>query len=347
MPFKFRKGGATRYANRGKAGKRKASYDGSSKYKRFKYPGISALLTAMLKRKSPGSTRRKSGRYGSKIKSVLKVNHKVYGQKNFQRKVMMAVSPVRMRVTGALRLEGINSGQSFASESWLQGRDNGTNTGLQTLFANTNGISQNAKERLYVVRNAMHFRVASSSNVIVNLTIYDIISREDVVYTDPDASPAYAFDNGMADLGNISPNQVGVSPFLCRRFTAKFKVVGTKKITLNPGEIHHHIVKVNHNWMVPYTRCQSANSVANMRGRTRHCLFVIEGSPAHQAADATQVGLGKTAVDICWDYKVECKYISDSSVQNVTLTNGVNPMKTLPDGQVFNDDAGQEEMIQT
>jgi len=73
---------------------------------------------------------------------------------------------------------------------------------------------------------------------------------------------------------------IGCKPTYAREFNNLYKVIKTKKLTLQPGQQHDHTVYHKYNKIVDSVRYQNSSSTS-IQGLTRFALVVFHGLLGH------------------------------------------------------------------
>lgn len=125
-----------------------------------------------------------------------------------------------------------------------------------------------------------------------NQTTADVIAPGQAMYTVASAFK-YGFVTQQSDSSNVQYQQHGVTPFMNKAFTDRYKIWKVKRCVLSVGQYKNfYIKKKNVNVKATILRDLTLSAIG---GVTTGILFVIHGGLGRSAAG----GVGNTAAAIC------------------------------------------------
>lgn len=214
-----------------------------------------------------------------------------------------------------------------------------------------------------VERAHVDYQMVNSSNSNITLWIYDFVPRKDVyseannnVYP-PDLAwytgSTTTFQGGNVTQAASAQNAITdpatypfATPFESSLFTAWYKVIRVKKLTLAPGVVHTHRVFskqskwIDDNELLPGSNANVAipNNLQYLGFKTILTMGVILGEPvhAHTAPGGNNVTAGVVALDMITRKYYEYRYASPQQRNSVKFVD-------LPTGEVVDviTEAGQ------
>lgn len=192
----------------------------------------------------------------------------------------------------------------------------------------TMGVGSSTTDRILIEKAVHEHFITNSTNANIIMWIYDIVPRKDLNTTDTVIRyPQTAWYNGMVTqqaTGNDTVN-LFTTPYMSKLFTTNFKVVKVSKVTMAPGVLHRHVVKVKHNhWISPTdfqntTINQSTSTVAFKGHVSVFSMAVIMSGPAHWTGDG-KVGTATAGIDVI----TKKMYTLRSGIAGVTHTYNTN-----------------------
>jgi len=199
------------------------------------------------------------------------------------------------------------------------------------------------------------YTIASSSNVLQKLIIYDIMPRRDlnhgVITTwDKAVNTKYMVNNSSMTsegYGEEYSYNIGSSPTKFEFFNRHWKVLRRTVVKLSPGEVHVHTAAFNLNkylagdYIIEDENLEVTND-AYIGWTSPFTLFTLMGSPVHDtdvSVDAGKtengnIGYSKAAVDILHETTSKYIYSPKQSViiyRDLTLTAGAITAETSVD----------------
>lgn len=280
-------------------------------------------------------------------------SYKKLGNGRRMSKILKAIStPNKTNATGVLQLESAAGAQGFVDLVWNTGNPQGAGDALSLydhLGAFT-GQQTIPSYRYMLEKTNMHIQFTNESGAQIVVTVYDLVCKMSQMGNNSQnparAWPAALLDNGSAySTGSKEvATTVGSSPYNAPGLMDDWKILRTRRIEMNPGQVHDHNFKQSFNkWVSPELWTGNDANIM-LRGITCACLLVVHGYPVNQAGD-TQAHRGiityaPTAVSAIWKYNTQWRWTQDNNVQTVTVLNGVTPINNGTGQTVMNDDAG-------
>lgn len=199
-----------------------------------------------------------------------------------------------------------------------------------------NATGQTTRPVLHLqCNNQWTFRSCSETPIV--LTVHHIIARKD-----HNVDPLDLWRNGLTDTykqfldcyatTSAARTSLGVTPFMSTPFCQHFKIIGTRRVTLGPGETHQMYVKQKAMKMVDGQYLK--NSTAKYRaGFTYALMFTIRGVLANDA----EGDVGVPGVKINYEVKQMYKWKLVNELNrdqfyyfdNSALTSALGPLREI------------------
>lgn len=177
----------------------------------------------------------------------------------------------------------------------------------------------------------------SCSETPIQLTVHHLIARKD-----HSQDPINLWQNGMYDTykqffdnyanPNAARTSLGISPFQSTPFCQHFKVIGTRRVTLGPGEIHQMYIKQKAMKFIDGQFLKNSSDKYR-KGLTYVVMFTIRGTLANDAEGDVGVPGVKVNYEVKQQYKWKLVNELNRDQQyyfdNSTLQTAVGAMREL------------------
>lgn len=296
---------------------------------------------------------------GSYLKRAWDQKNKRAGAKQARRTFKAKKKPI---LTGLVEQEGV--GGQLSKCHWPKGKmylPKSVHMALAPYFFSTNGASQliatvglqnvsapfsaltsadvstmlgkyvggGTINRVFVDRCYGELLLCNNFLSNANVTIYDVIAREDINST-PGNTPDTAWSTGVGDEGGTGFSIVGSTPLDSELFNQYWKVQQVTRVTLAQGAMHRHRIDYRINRLFHEERV--ANSTV-LRGATIYSLLVLSGQPDNDTVTLNQVTLGKAGLNIVRQVEYEFRFPANNSTK-LYQTNNLLSAFTTADGLI-------------
>jgi len=205
---------------------------------------------------------------------------------------------------------------------------NGINDLVALRTAANATVATEADIKLFMHESKNKFHLRSAHNSLITLTIYDIETKRQPMASAYD-DPLEAWEKGLQDMGLAVGHSLNINqtPSFSAEFRRWFRIKGTTKVLMEPGQQHEHTVYHKINRQVDTTAFGLGNLHA--AGLTTHCMFVFHGSLAHETAAPATVTYTAATIDVATFREQTFGFITQSptsygltSTLPVVLVNG-------------------------
>jgi len=218
-------------------------------------------------------------------------------------------------------------------------------TDLNQLYREYAGGYITKRNSLYIQNQYARFKITNQSNVVTDVYLYDLKARRDIDSGEtPDFTPTALMDDVVTSLVGsglsttaMDKNTIGFNPFTFRDFKRSWQLVKTKKVTLNPGQTHVHIMSSMGAKIIGGERITGHYAAKDV---TKALLMKVEGYPANDTTTVTNVGVYTGVLDVTWLAKTTLKGIPIDTRTIWPMQNQVDPPEGMAGARVMNDDSG-------
>lgn len=340
----------------------RAARAAKNKYKRWtKSVGTKSAWKSFRSWKPKGKSR--SG--GNRNTGEMGTSRKVFGSKkraNFDTRVKLAsAAPETFLASGQNQTSGTVGAQAWGQQMWQQGylSPNSDGTDIYTQWNALHGGAPTGKSDVFVNEMSSSKCIFSNASTgVTDLYIYDVKCIKDITGLETGwYTPLSAFDTGIVEEGMVGGGYtteartvIGCLPTQFRRFNQNYKIVGMKKVVLNPGQVHTHTTYNKGSKKIPMNILSPATGekLFCVAGTTYGVMWRAVGYPANDATTPTLVNIANTKVNMVWEHKNITRLVTSFTRSSHIITNTLNPKNALPAGaRVINDDAGTIGTIST
>jgi len=217
-------------------------------------------------------------------------------------------------------------------------------------IAAVNGETNADNRDLTLYGTDVQIRIASASNVLQEVTIYDIKSRTDHAFGDQDDSPVACWNNSNYQVnGNATPTAqlLESRPNMGPHFGANYKIVRTTRKVLNPGQGYVHLLKTSDNWRMYRGNITAFTTLTTVRNRTFGVLIITKGYPVGTLAAVDSVAVGAVSLDCQWSFHCTYGYSDPAGHTYTRIANNLDSLDNFVNPIVMNDDSGQTTAVET
>jgi len=267
-----------------------------------------------------------------------------------------------LRAQGAKRIEAASGLQAMWSHTFQQGLDgfkaqDGTHISNEwtVIGGGTDG------RMIYKKMTKLLMQLANNTNVCCNIDIYDLEVKEDAPATATEKEPVWylrqAWDDNFSAGDNTDYIQVrqGI-PTGKNIFTNHWKVVKKQTIKLNPGQVHDHAYVRYPHKRIEYGTNVGANTMEtgaggsmlqHIKGITYAVMVIVNGYPVNDRDNTALVNYSGVCVNATWHHTSVFHECNDNTRYYNYATNSLDPVGTLVNVNVMNDDAGAVQAYDT
>jgi len=247
---------------------------------------------------------------------------------------------------GSSRTQSRQNGQEWYSKVlWRPTWSATDGTDLNQLYREWAGVYITKKSNLYIQNQYAKFKVTNQCNTVCDVYLYDMKAARDIDTTEtPDFDPLALMDQVVTDMATagastaaMDKNTQGFNPFSYYDFKRSWRLVKSKKITLNPGQTHVHIMSTMGPKVVNGARITGHYATGDI---TKCLMMKIEGYPLNDTTTVSNVGTYAGAIDVTWTAKTTLKAMPVDTRSLWHMVNSVDPIETMAAPRVMDDDSG-------
>jgi len=216
--------------------------------------------------------------------------------------------------TRYLSSERITAGNGFqGAHAFIIGKT----TELDTITNNAQTVSaayRSSNASVLLENMQAKIRMTNSCNVPCTVTVYEMIARRSC-----EIEPVALWDKYLAAQGS-SCYTVGQTPFRAKGFGAYWKILKTRRMTIQGGAT----IRVNCNfevgWMLAKNELDDGNSQFNVPHLTRAVMVAGQGGLVQDSVNRSNVTTGD--VSIAWDMHINYKWSVNQANSTTIFENG-------------------------
>jgi len=156
--------------------------------------------------------------------------------------------------------------------------------------------------------------MTNSCNVPCTVTVYEMIARRSC-----EIEPVALWDKYLAAQGS-SCYTVGQTPFRAKGFGAYWKILKTRRMTIQGGATIHVNCNFEVGWMLAKNELDDGNSQFNVPHLTRAVMVAGQGGLVQDSVNRSNVTTGD--VSIAWDMHINYKWSVNQANSTTIFENG-------------------------
>jgi len=287
------------------------------------------------------------------VQSVGRLLYRRGPRKSFHGSVMRTVAPVQhVTAIGKFVVRSGANEQGRLGKLFLRGGPLGAGSDGSDMAAIAAVTSEtNADNRdMTLYGTDVQIRMVSASNVLQEVTIYDIKAKTDHSFGDTDDVPVTCWDNSNYLVnGGVYPSSqlLDSRPNMGPKFGANYKITRTTRKVLNPGQGYVHLIKTVDNWRSTRGDYLANTTLTTIRNRTYGVLIVTKGYPVGTLAAPDSVAVGAVSLDCQWSFHCTYGYSTPAGHVYARITNLLDPLNVFANPIVMNDDSGTTVPVET
>lgn len=266
------------------------------------------------------------------------------------KKVDKSVPPEYYMAQGAGQINAGQNTQGWYFKLWHLGRQPsaGATDGSDLLkLVNLQLSGSDPPDAFVQMYKNKHYKVklTNQGNAIVDVYIYDLICVKDIDYT----ATAYnnlttlvdqtLLDYQVSGTGYTATTKsvIGADPWKFPEMNKMYRKVKSRKITLNPGQVHTHLVNVRGKSIVDGSRILQSSA---LKGFSHGIALRTVGYPCNDNTVKTTVGMYTPTIDVWWQANLTAEFLTSTTISTRYVTNVLDPINAMTTAEIMNDDAG-------